>query len=194
MKKLLLSLLAVSSTVLIAVSPAKASNWVKMGVSTVTKETIALDVDSIDRVSQYDVKFRYLIGKDIVQASANCDSSMITPDQGKPFQPNMSGATRNLLNRVCKGGTSDETSYGQRERFQVSQADIETVRRISEYDFGREMWSTAIYNDLQVICTARSNGATTQSFLTALRNRGFSDARRDYTTSLLVVAEQSVCP
>lgn len=193
MKKLLFALVATASIGFYA-TPAKASNWVKMGVSSVTKETIAIDVDSIDRVSQYDVKFRYLIGKDLVQASANCDSSMITPDQGKPFQPNMSGATRNLLNRVCKGSTRDETSYSKREKFQVSQADIEMVRRISEYGFGREMWSNAIENDLQGICTARSNGATTQSFLTALRNSDLSNARRDYTTSLLVVAEQSVCP
>ncbi|BAS57202.1 hypothetical protein LBWT_31560 [Leptolyngbya boryana IAM M-101] len=59
-------------------------------------------MDSIDRSNgKYDVRFRYLIGKDLVQASVNCDSSLVTPDQGKPFVPDMTGATREMIKLAC---------------------------------------------------------------------------------------------
>lgn len=81
--------------------PALATDWRTTGVSTRTRETVAIDMDSINRISRYDVRFRYLIGKDLVQASVNCDSSLVTPNQGKPFVPDMTGATREMIKLAC---------------------------------------------------------------------------------------------
>ncbi|MBD1823668.1 hypothetical protein H6F51_14365 [Cyanobacteria bacterium FACHB-DQ100] len=44
---------------------------------------------------------RYLIGKDLVQASVNCDSSLVTPNVGKSFVPDMTGATREMIKIAC---------------------------------------------------------------------------------------------
>ncbi|MBW4441871.1 MAG: hypothetical protein KME10_11670 [Plectolyngbya sp. WJT66-NPBG17] len=92
--------------------PAIATDWRTTGVSSRTRETVAIDVDSINRVSQYDVRFRYLIGKDLVQASVNCDSSLVTPDQGKAFVPDMTGATREMIKLACEE-RRESTNYDQ---------------------------------------------------------------------------------
>ncbi|MBD1842492.1 hypothetical protein H6F89_03490 [Cyanobacteria bacterium FACHB-63] len=81
LKSLILgSSIAVLSTLFL---PAIATDWRTTGVSSRTRETVAIGMNSINRVSQYDVRLRYLVGKDLVQASVNCDSSLVTPDQGK---------------------------------------------------------------------------------------------------------------
>lgn len=97
--------------------PAIATDWRTTGVSTRTRETVAIDMDSIDRSNgKYDVRFRYLIGKDLVQASVNCDSSLVTPDQGKPFVPDMAGATREMIKLACGGNQSSSSSRTERVR------------------------------------------------------------------------------
>ena len=83
---------------------ASATDWRVMGVSRRTNETVALDMNSIQHRSQYDVRFRYLIGKDVVNASVNCTSSRVTPNKGAAFVPDMTGATRNIVTLVCRHG------------------------------------------------------------------------------------------
>lgn len=94
--------------------PAIAVDWRTTGVSRQTGETVAIDVNSISRISRYDVRFRYLIGKDLVQASVNCDSSLVTPSKGKPFVPDSSGATREMIKLACD---SQETSTSDSSYF-----------------------------------------------------------------------------
>jgi hypothetical protein len=130
-KVMLKSLILGSSIALLSALslPAIATDWQTTGVSTRTRETVAIDMDSIDRSNgKYDVRFRYLIGKDLVKASVNCDSSLVTPDQGKPFVPDMTGATREMIKLACGGnsgssGTSYDRGYGDGDR-RVNSASI----------------------------------------------------------------------
>lgn len=113
-----------STIAVLSALPALATDWEVTGVSNRTRETVAIDMDSIDRVSQYDVRFRYLIGKDLVQASVNCDSSLVTPNTGNPFVPDMMGATREMIKLACR---AEKNNYG------VSESETCSYRSYEEY-------------------------------------------------------------
>lgn len=194
--------------------PAIATDWRTTGVSTRTRETVAIDMDSINRVSRYDVRFRYLIGKDLVQASVNCDSSLVTPDQGKPFVPDMTGATREMIKLACgerrdgASATNYDRGYGHGSRqvgnsprFFVSQDAIAATRRLSYTDFAKYRVSDeAIIEGLTTVCRIYSNGGS-KSTVAAIQRSTLIDKDDDTRTvmidfygSIHVVALSRVCP
>lgn len=184
-KVMLKSLILGSSiTFLSALSlPAFATDWRTTGVSKQTRETVAIDMDSIDRSNgKYDVRFRYLIGKDLVQASVNCDSSLVTPDQGKPFVPDMTGATREMIKLACgtnssSSRTSYDRGYGDGSRmpndfdfrgFKISQESIAYARRslnAKGFPLAREIPDFQIAEDLAEYCEVRSMGNSDNSYV-----------------------------
>ncbi|MBN8564535.1 MAG: hypothetical protein J0L70_28795 [Leptolyngbya sp. UWPOB_LEPTO1] len=194
--------------------PAIATDWRTTGVSTRTRETVAIDMDSINRVSRYDVRFRYLIGKDLVQASVNCDSSLVTPDQGKPFVPDMTGATREMIKLACgeRRDRASATNYdrgyghgsrqvGNSPRFAVSRDAIAATRRLSYTDFAKYRVSDeAIIEGLTTVCRIYSNGGS-KSTVAAIQSSTLIDKDDDTRTvmidfygSIHVVALSRVCP
>ncbi|MBW4527268.1 MAG: hypothetical protein KME18_19120 [Phormidium tanganyikae FI6-MK23] len=190
--------------------PAIATDWRTTGVSSRTRETVAIDMDSINRVSRYDVRFRYLIGKDLVQASVNCDSSLVTPDQGKSFVPDLIGATREMIKIACS-----ENGYGrvdnQREirrgvevrGFWVSDQAIYAARNTLE-DSGfspNSMDSGKIANAIGRYCSARqvvsdSELTTALTLEMAKRNASsdYTDKAFDFYRATRIAAKQYVCP
>ncbi|MBD1847321.1 hypothetical protein H6F89_28725 [Cyanobacteria bacterium FACHB-63] len=212
LKSLILgSSIAVLSTLFL---PALATDWRTTGVSSRTRETVAIDLDSINRVSRYDVRFRYLIGKDLVQASVNCDSSLVTPDQGKPFVPDMTGATREMIKLACGEKSREFTS--------VSPA----ITRVPERGFSRRgFWvpEHAVFSVLDTLVALNnplqdstpSKIADSMVLYCEFRSEGYSDAdiplvvinssssfhsgyaRRSVTQYFLTsgaIAKQYVCP
>lgn len=206
------------AAILMSSNAAKATDWQTVGVSSRTRETVAIDLDSIDRSrGQYDVRFRYLIGKDLVKASVNCDSSLVTPDMGKPFVPDATGATREMIKIAC--GTNRNSTPTRRERsydrgygdgsaanersFSVPRLAIPRVRAISDYDFGKYYVSDeTIADDLRGVCQMYSSGRDTKEIWAmqdSIANRMATDDSgkrviKDYFASINVIAVRHVCP
>jgi hypothetical protein len=163
--------------------PALAADWRTTGVSTRTRETVAIDMDSINRISRYDVRFRYLIGKDLVEASVNCDSSLVTPDQGNPFVPDMTGATREMIKLACGSSRDSSLNEVERGRYLVPSSKINPSQRGLEF-YGFWVSDEAIYATRHVlgITKATSNLSYDSAQIAehiaqycAIRSKGISD-------------------
>ena len=191
------SAIAVLSTLSLS---AIAADWRITGVSNRTRETVAIDMDSIDRSNgRFDVRFRYLIGKDLVQASVNCDSSLVTSEQGKPFVPDMTGATREMIKLAC-GNSQPSAVVTSAPSFYVSDEAIVSVRRISYTDFAKyRIPDDQIEQSLRAVCRIymRGGGRTIDSLQASTMVGANAETKvvlADFYSSVNIVARSRVCP
>ncbi|MBW4444399.1 MAG: hypothetical protein KME10_24900 [Plectolyngbya sp. WJT66-NPBG17] len=171
----------------------KVSDWVVTGV-TKRGETVAIDYNSIETYSRFMASFRYLIGRDLVHAEVNCQSSLVTTNRGKPFVPDLAGPTRKMIGIAC--GQISKPIH-----FEATQRHIDQVRRGAEYSFAKsELSNDRIKADLEQTCRTlseyRADGAITGPQLAIIESLGGErgDWYVDYFMSLNSVAKTLLCP
>lgn len=82
-----------------AVYPAWAENWVYIGKAS-TGEEIYVDADSISSARE-GIRFTYSIGNETLQAAANCNNNTwYVLEYDETYSP-QSEATQQMLNYVC---------------------------------------------------------------------------------------------
>jgi len=176
----------------VAITPAGAADWRTLGVSNRTRETVALDMDSIDRKDPVNIKFRYLIGKDVVNAKVNCPSSKVTPSKGKAFVPDMTGATRDMIRIVCRG---------KKSQYDVSAFEVGAVRNGVAYDntYINVLSDKTISSDVENACNQFEAGLNLSDLL-ARQYRARNDTRfdprniLDYFLTVNAVGVAYICP
>ncbi|WP_156427068.1 hypothetical protein [Leptolyngbya sp. NIES-2104] len=180
-------------------------------------------MSSINRVSRYDVQFRYLIGKDLVQASVNCDSSLVTPNIGKPFVPDMTGATREMIKLACgekekPNSANYEQGYGHGSRvsapaergldlrgFWVSDRAIYATHALLNtfnHPLAYRYDASKIADDIAFYCYSRSRGITDQQFVEIMTGEvikadgpgSVKGAVIQYQVATRAIAKSYVCP